>query len=266
MEPSILLNKRSDGVAVLTLNRPGRLNAFNREMIDSWRAAVEDAFADTAVRVLVVTGAGRAFCAGGDADEMNTLPDMDSMDKKNNLWEHIHRIAMAMDRSDKPVIAAVNGTARGAGCDMALMCDLRIAAQSATFAESYIDFGLIAGDAGAYFLPRIVGVARALELFWTGRVVDSAEAERIGLVNRVVPDAQLLDTALELAALIASQPEKAVQMYKRTVYQSQAMALTTHLDMVSSHMAVLQSSKDFRDRVATFLQRKLKNLRKDKPA
>jgi len=256
MQTSILLDKQADGVAKLTLNRPDKLNAFNQPMIKAWEKALDDAFSDPAVRVLVLTGAGRAFCAGGDAEEMDSLPDMDSLMRKNYLWENIHRIAMLMDRNDKPVIAAVNGTARGAGCDMALMCDLRIAGTSASFAESYVNFGLISGDAGTYFLPRIIGVARALEIFWTGRLVGSQEAERIGLVNQVVPDSELIDVTMTLAKQIAKQPQQAICMYKRAVYQSQTLALTTHLDMVSSHMAVLQGTAEFAERVDAFRGRK----------
>src|SRR5690606_8434536 len=132
---------------------------------------------------------------------------------KNYLWKHVHRIVLTLERADKPVIAAINGLARGAGLDMALMCDLRIMAESATLAESYINMGLIAGDAGTYFLPRIVGTARALELFWTGRVLDAHEAERIGIANRVVADDRLVEAVTETARIIAAQPQEAVRMF-----------------------------------------------------
>ncbi len=256
MQAPILLEKHPDGVAVLTLNRPDKLNAINQPMIEQWSAHLCDLFNASDVHVVVITGAGRAFCAGGDAEELLHAQTLDSLGKKNLLWEQVHRIAIAIDRSDKPVIAAVNGTARGAGCDMALMCDMRIAASSATFAESYIHMGLIAGDGGAYYLPRLVGVARALELFWTGRVVPSDEAERIGLVNRVVPDAEFRNAVMDVARQIAKQPPDAVRFFKRAVYQSQTQSLVAHLDMISSHMAVLFGTADFRDRVDAFMRRK----------
>lgn len=254
----ITLDKRPDHVAILTLNRPEKLNAFNRDMISRWHDALEEAFNDDAVHVVVVTGAGRAFCAGGDMDDMLEARHYDSLGRKDNLWKNIHRIVKCLDRSDKPVIAAVNGTARGAGCDMAIMCDLRVCAQSATFAESYINHGLIAGDAGTYFLPRLVGASRALELFWTGRVIDAAEALSIGMVNRVVPDAELMQATLELAGKIAAQPQQAVRVFKRAVYQGASMALMTHLDMVSSHMSVLQGTADYRAHLDRSTQRKSK--------
>lgn len=255
-QESILYTKDADGVATLTLNRPERMNAFNIDMIERWHAALTDAFADTTVKVVVVTGAGRAFCAGGDMDELLRITQMDSLGRKNFLWAGVHKIALALERSDKPVIAAINGTARGAGCDMALMCDLRVMAESATLAESYINMGLIAGDAGTYFLPRLIGTARALELFWTGRVVGAAEAERMGMVNRVVKDTELMTATYALAHEIAAQPQQAVRFFKRMVYQSQTIPLLAHLDMVSSHMAVLQDTADHRAKLDAFRARK----------
>lgn len=254
----ILFSTDSDGIGTLTLNRPDQLNAFDMDMVDAWRAALEAAEADERVKVIVVTGAGRAFCAGGDFAEMAKFSGMDSMARKDFLYRHVHRVALTLERMEKPVIAAINGAARGAGCDMALMCDIRIMASSATLAESYINIGLMAGDAGAWFLPRLIGTARALELFWTGRVVGAEEAERIGMVNRAVPDAQLLPVTYELARTIASKSQQAVRFFRRAVYQSQTMALATHLDMVSSHMAVLEDTPEHRAGIAAFFERNKK--------
>lgn len=251
-KPLVRLDVDAEGIATLTLNRPEQLNAFNLEMIAEWRAALDSAETDERVRVVVVTGAGRAFCAGGDFEEMVKFSGMDALERKNFLYRNVHRIPMALERMDKPVIAAINGAARGAGLDMALMCDLRLMARSATLAESYINIGLIAGDAGSWFLPRIVGTARALELFWTGRVVGADEAERFGIVNRVVDDAELLPAVLELARTIAAKPQQAVRFFRRAVYQSQTMSLAAHLDMVSSHMAVLEDLPEHRAGIAAF--------------
>ena len=253
--PAILLAVDADGIATLTLNRPDQLNAFDLEMVDAWRAALEQAEADERVKVIVVTGAGRAFCAGGDFEEMAKFSEMDSMGRKDFLYRHVHRIALTLERMEKPVIAAVNGAARGAGCDMALMCDIRLMASSATLAESYINIGLMAGDAGAWYLPRPIGTARALELFWTGRVVGAEEADRIGMVNRVVPDAELMTATYDMARTIAAKPQQAVRFFRRAVYQSQTMALATHLDMVSSHMAVLEDTPEHRAGIAAFRTR-----------
>lgn len=242
--PMVLLSSDEHGVATLTLNRPHRRNAFNLEMIDCWHSSLTKALNDPAVRVIVLTGAGQSFCAGGDLEEVFKFRQQNSLERKNFLWEHVHKIAFALERADKPIIAAVNGAASGAGCDMALMCDMRIAAKSAVFSESYIRLGLIAGDAGTYFLPRLIGSARALELFWTGRDVLADEAERIGLVNRTVDDGDLMTVTTEIARKIASQSPQAVKFFKRAVYQGQMSSLAMHLDMVSSHMAVLEDTPE----------------------
>lgn len=257
---TINLSVDDDGVALLELNRPDRLNAFNRQMIADWREALTRIADDQRVRVVVLTGAGRAFCAGGDADEMTEMQSASNVERKNYLWHSIQKISLAMERLEVPVIAAVNGTARGAGLDMALMCDIRVCAQSSTFAESYINMGVISGDGGTWFLPRVIGVARALELLWTGRVVDAAEAERIGMVNRVLPDAELRDEAMKLARNIAAQPPHAVSLMKRAVYQGMSGGtLAAHLDMISSHMAIVFGTQEFNDRLNAFHARKKKS-------
>lgn len=253
-QPPVRLDVDADGIATLTLNRPEQLNAFDPKTIEAWRAALEAAEADEHVEV-VVTGAGRAFCAGGDFEETARFSEMNSLDRKNLLHRNVHRIPLAMERMDKPVIAAIDGAARGAGLDMALMCDMRFMAQTATLAEACINIGLIAGDAGSWFLPRLIGTARARELFWSGRVVGAEEAERIGMVNRSVPGADLLKVTCKFARTIASKPRQAVRFIRRAVYRSRTMALAAHLDMVSSHMAVLEDLPKHRDGIAAFRNR-----------
>lgn len=258
MNDSMLLATDEYGVATLTMNRPDRLNAFDLPMIERWTELLGQACEDPAVKIIVLTGAGRAFCAGGDVDSFLDFRRWDSLERKHYLWKHIHRIVFTLERADKPVIAAINGLARGAGMDMALMCDLRIMAESATLAESYINMGLIAGDAGTYFLPRIVGSARALELFWTGRVLDAHEAERLGIANRVVADGELGAAVNEMARSIAAKPQEAIRVFKRAVYQSFHMPLAAHLDMVSSHMSVVIDTPEHKALVDAFLQRRQK--------
>src|SRR5690349_6498785 len=156
--------------------------------------------------------------------------DSPGLDHKQWL-EVIHRVPLTLETLDKPVIAALNGVAVGAGLDMALMCDLRYAAAGTRFSEGYVKVGLIPGDGGTYFLPRLIGTARALELLWTGDFISAEDAERIGLVNRVVPADQLLAHVYELAARLASGPSAAIRTTKRAVYQGVRMDLRTHLDM-----------------------------------
>ena len=255
-ESLILFDLDDHGVGTLTLNRPAKYNAFTKEMVIQWHQILCDAADNPKVKAIVLTGAGKAFCSGGDVGAQKERAKNDSLERKDFLFRHVHKIPLVMEQLDKPVIAAINGAARGAGLDMALMCDLRIMAESATLAESYINVGLIAGDGGAYYLPRLIGTARALELFWTGRAVGAEEAERMGIVNRVVPDGEVLSASQELARQIAAQPFEAIRAYKRTVYQSMNMTLHAHLDMVSSHMSILRDTPDHRAKVEAFLQRK----------
>lgn len=254
----VLLDKSDDGIATLTLNRPERFNAFTKDMIELWAKLLVECEEDSKVKVIVLTGAGKGFCSGGDIGVQKERAKNDALERKDFLFRHVHKIPRTMARLDKPVIAAINGAARGAGLDMALMCDLRIMAESATLAESYINVGLIAGDGGTFYLPRLIGIPRALELFWTGRVVDAAEAERIGMVSRSVPDADLMKVTYELARAIAGMPFEAVRAYKRSVYQGMTMDLDSHLDMVSAHTSILRDTPDHRERVEAFLHRKKK--------
>ncbi len=156
----------------------------------------------------------------------------------------------------KPVIAAVNGPAVGAGLDMALMCDMRFAARSARFAESYVRLGLVPGDGGCFYLPRLVGVARALELLLTGDVIEAIEAERIGMVNRVYDDDQLLTEVYKFATRLAAGPPLVLKMIKQAVYESMRTDLRTSLDLISSHMVVVQSSYDGQEAMAAFREKR----------
>ena len=250
-----LLYEVKDRIATLTLNRPDKMNAFTGPMIDRWAWALGDAQRDPEVSVVVVTGAGRAFCAGGDVARMGEGKPA-PLDHKNTLWEHIHRVPKALEVMDKPVIAMVNGVAVGAGMGMALMCDLRIASDSARFSTGYVRVGLVPGDGDTYFLPRLVGSARALELLWTADFVESAEAERLGIVNRVVPGDRLAEETFALARRIADGPQIPIRMIKRLVYQSLRLDLRTHLDLVSSHMAVVRETADHKEGVRAFQEKR----------
>ena len=263
-----LLFEVRDQIATITLNRPEAMNAFSVPMIEAWVKALEECRDREDIRVVVVTGAGRAFCTGGDVKAMGEgrgflergETELDTystgLARKNSLWKLIQRVPLTLQQVDKPVIAAVNGHAFGAGLDMALMCDMRVAGDRARFAEGYVRLGIVPGDGGAYFLPRLVGMAKALELLLTGEMIDAAEAERIGLVNRVVPHGQVLEEAYKLAAKIAAQPPVAVQLIKRAAYQSATVDLRTALDLVSSHMAIVTETEDHLEAVKALLEKR----------
>lgn len=245
----------ADGVGTILLNRPDRKNAFTLEMIDDWVDALQDAAGDESVRALVLTGAGGAFCSGIDLGRLENV-EPTPLDRKRMLTHRIHRVALALEDLDKPVIAAVHGPAVGAGMDMALMCDLRIAGESARFSEGYIRVGLVPGDGGCFWLPRLVGLAKALELLLTGDFVDGREAERLGLVNHCYPDDQVMAKTYELAKRFAGLPPVAVGVIKRATYQSLRLDLRTHLDLISSHMAVVQSTEDSKEAMRAFLDKR----------
>jgi enoyl-CoA hydratase/carnithine racemase len=179
-----------------------------------------------------------------------------AIEHKNHLWKHIHRIPRTLERMDKPVIAMVNGLAVGAGMGMCLMCDVRIASAEARFSTGYVKVGLVPGDGDTFFLPRVVGAAKALELFWTGDFVDAAEAYRLGFVNRVVPPDELRPATFGFARRISEGPQIAIRMMKRLVYQSQRLDLETHLDLVSSHMAIARDTRDHAEGVAAFKEKR----------
>jgi 2-(1,2-epoxy-1,2-dihydrophenyl)acetyl-CoA isomerase len=245
-----------EGIARIVLNRPERMNAFTFEMIDAWADALQRCQTDEAVKVVIVTGAGEAFCSGGDIVEMGDRLDQTPEQRKSELFQRIQRIPLALEDLDKPVIAAVNGAATGAGMDMALMCDIRYAAHSARFAETYVKVGLVPGAGGAHFLPRLVGVAKALELFFTGDFIDAQEALRIGVVNRVFPDATLMDEVEKIAKRIARAPALTLRMTKRAIYQGLRNDLRTNLDVISSHYAVITASQEHKDLVRAFIERR----------
>jgi enoyl-CoA hydratase/carnithine racemase len=234
----------ADGVATILLNRPSARNAFTLEMIDAWAAALEAAQSDSDVAVIVLRGAGGAFCAGIDLDRIHAEFGTTPIEQKEYLRQRIQRIPRLVEQVDKPLIAAINGAATGAGLDMALMCDMRLAARSARLAETYIRLGLLPGDGGAYYLPRLVGYSRAFELLLTGAAIDAEEAQRIGLVNHVYDDEELIPRTYALARRIGEFPPTISALMKRTLRQSSSADLATALDLVSSHLGVVRATPE----------------------
>ena len=246
----------ADGIGTIRLNRPERKNAFTLAMVDQWAGLLGAARTDPDVRVLVLTGTGDAFCSGVDLERRHEGRPATALARKQVLTDQVHRIALAMEDLDKPVIAAVNGTAVGAGLDMALMCDMRVMARSARVSEGYIRVGMVPGDGGCYYLPRLVGVAKALELLLTGDFIDADEAARIGLVNQVVDESELDDAVLALARKIADGPPVVVRMIKRATYQSLRTDLRTSLDLISSHTGVVGLMSDSAEAIAAFREKR----------
>jgi enoyl-CoA hydratase/carnithine racemase len=253
VEPTILTTIQNH-VQIITLNRPEKKNAFDSQMIDEWVAALEDAEKNDDVHVIVVTGSGNAFCAGGDVGGMKQ--DQKPLDNKNKLWKNIHRIPLALKKIDKPVIAAINGPAVGAGLDMALMCDIRTMIDDSKVSEGYVKVGLVPGDGGAFFLPPIVGEAKAFELLWTGNFISSKEALSLGMVNHVYTKEEFMKKTMDLAEQIASGPQIAIRMTKRAVRYSRTMELEPALDLISSHYAIIKETEDHKEGVTAFKEKR----------
>ncbi len=240
------------GVGTITLNRPEARNAFTFDMIGEWARLLNDARQDDDVKVVVLTGAGdRAFCSGVDLGSIsNASRELTPLQRKSQLHDQIHQVALAVEALDKPLIASINGVAVGAGLDMALMCDIRVMSRSAKVSEGYVRVGLTPGDGGAYYLPRIVGTSKALELLLTGDFIDAEEAHRIGLVNRLADPQELASVTRALAAQLAAAPPVTVRMIKRATYQSADTDLRTALDLISSHFAVVAATEDAAEALA----------------
>jgi enoyl-CoA hydratase/carnithine racemase len=257
-----ILYEASDGVATITLNRPERMNAFTNTMISDWARALEDARLDPEVRAVVITGAGRGFCSGADLRGDSGLQNVategspSAADRRNWLRDSVHYVPRAVALLDKPYIAAVNGAAVGAGMDMASMADIRIASEQARFTMGYVKVGLVPGDGGCYYLPRIVGMAKALELIWTGDMLDAQEALRVGYVSRVVPHDELLPATMELARRIARGPAVAVQLAKRLAYRGQLQDVHEALQSAGEAMAIVQSTEDAREGPRAFTEKR----------
>lgn len=253
-----ILTAIQNHVQTITLNRPEKKNALNKEMIDEWVAALQSAKENDDVHVILLTGSGNAFCSGGDVGGMKSDPT--PLNNKNKLWENIHRIPLALRDIDKPIIAAINGPAVGAGLDMALMCDIRTMIDDSKVSEGYVKVGLIPGDGGAFFLPKIVGEAKALELLWTGNFIGSQEALSLGIVNHVYPQNEFMQKTIELAEQIANGPQIAIKMTKRAVKYSRNMELEPALDLISSHYAIIKETKDHKEGVAAFKEKENQTL------
>jgi 2-(1,2-epoxy-1,2-dihydrophenyl)acetyl-CoA isomerase len=252
-----IIYTKEDGIATLTLNRPDKMNAFTPEMSDGMYRAVEDTATDRDVRVLVITGTGRSFCSGADVKAMAaraSSPDAPPMASTSiGPRTPLH---LLMQQCDKPIIGAINGVAVGAGLDFALACDVRIASDKARFAQLFVRRGLIPVAGGTYFLPRIVGLDRALLMTWTGDMIDAQEAERIGLVTMVVPHEELMIATMELAEKLAKGAPLAIQRSKRAIYDGLGTDLEEALKHAGSVVQELNQTADHKEGARAFVEKR----------
>ncbi|HEV8203161.1 MAG TPA: enoyl-CoA hydratase [Pyrinomonadaceae bacterium] len=246
----------AEGVATITLNRPDKLNAFVGHMRRDLAEALEHAGSDRNTRVVIITGAGRAFCAGGDIAFMAELMQRRDAEEFSRILGAGRRVILAIRQMTKPVIAAINGPASGAGCNLALACDLRIAANTASFSQSFAKVGLHPDWGGTYFLPRLVTPNKACEMFFLGESIDAAEAVRLGIVNQVVAPEELESATMELAQRLRAAPPIAVAAAKHAVYMSQAADLDEMLRYETEAQLRCFESEDGHEGIHAFLEKR----------
>ncbi len=261
MESSVLYDAQPNGVVTITINKPELRNPISEhDVIEGLLSALERMEADPDVRAAILTGAGKAFSSGGNINAMK--PGAGGLNgglparTRGNYKRGIQRLPLAFAALEVPVIAAVNGPAIGAGLDLTCMCDLRIAGESAKFAESFVKLGIIPGDGGAWLLQRVVGFSKAAEMSLTGDAIGAQEALACGLVSQVVPDEDLMPTAQALAARIAANPPFAVRMTKRLLWEARRSDLATVLEMSAAMQAVAHATGDHEEAVNAFLEKR----------
>jgi len=250
----------NNGVAILTLNRPEKLNSFTQAMHLEVRAALESLQQDKTVRVLVLTGAGRGFCAGQDLSDRAVAPGEKGVDLGDSVEQFYAPLVLTLRGLPMPVICAVNGVAAGAGANLALACDIVIAAQSASFVEAFCRLGLIPDTGGTWHLPRLIGIARATGLAMLGEKLSAEKAEQWGLIWRCVPDADLMKEALAMANHFATAPTKGLAFTKKALQASYANTLPEQLKLEGAMMRELGHSHDYQEGVAAFIGKRPANF------
>lgn len=256
MASDTLLFERADGIARITLNRPDKLNSFNVEMLEALRDALQQVQADKSLRVLLLTGAGRAFCAGQDLADRAVAPDGGAVDLGVSIDRYYGPLVLALRRLPMPVICAVNGVAAGAGANLPLACDIVVAARSASFVEVFCKLGLIPDTGGTYFLPRLLGSARATALAMLGNKLSAEQAAAWGLIWQCVDDDQLAAETDKLARHFAQAPTLGLARTKQALQASALNTLEAQLDLERDCMRELGHSADYREGVAAFMAKR----------
>lgn len=260
METDHVLLNVQDSIATITLNRPEAMNALSPEMAHGLYDALDGAERDDSIRVVIITGAGRAFCAGGDLKTMRERGEREIAGGARAIVESLDNpgrlIPVRLKKMTKPVIAAINGVAAGWGFDLAMACDIRISSDQASFTEAFVRRGLVPDGGGTWTLPRTIGLDRACELIFTGRTVRADEAERLSLVTRVVPAIEVQDAARLLAGQIAANAPLAVRLAKRMIHEQLHMTLEGAMQQVALFLTTVRRSEDHVEGVSAFLEKR----------
>lgn len=249
----------------LSLNRPEAKNALSEEMIESLVSALKAADVDPEVRVIVLGAEGNCFCAGGDIKAMEQKTGMfggDSFELRDRYQRGIQKIPLAIESLVTPIIAMVDGAAIGAGCDLAAMCDLRVASSRAKFTQTFTQMGLVPGDGGAYFLTKIIGHAKTMEMYLTGNSYSGQQAFELGLINILAEPDYLYNKTLQLAQQIAAKSPIATEMTKKAVQYAKEMKLPTYLDLMASYQGIAQRTKDHEEAVLAFREKRIPHFKR----
>ena len=256
MEYENIVYARQDGVTTITINRPRYRNALNMDTARELQHAFREAGADPETRCVVVTGAGTAFASGGDLKFLLEAANLSPLEVKDTVYSNFQGIARGLLDLEKPTIAAVNGPAVGAGFDMSLACDIRIASDKALFSEAFARLGAIPGMCGMYLLPHIIGLGRALEMAYTAEAISAQEAERIGLANKLVPHDELLPYTMEYARRLANGPTKALAMIKVGMRRALAASLASELEFAAYAQGACFKTEDFQEGIRAAIEKR----------
>jgi enoyl-CoA hydratase len=253
MEFKFIIYEKSEGIATITLNRPEALNAFSKEVVEEILRALEDVKSDENVRVVVLTGAGeKAFSAGADIKAMAGMTAL----KARELSLMGESLCLALENLEKPVVAAINGYALGGGLEVAMACDLRIASENARMGQTEVNIGLIPGWGGTQRLTRLVGMTKAKELVFTGKMFDARTAEQLGIVNIVAPADKLKETVRQFALELASKPPVALKVAKALINKGANISLDSALALEREGFGVVASSEDLKEGVSAFMEKR----------
>lgn len=248
------------GIAVITLNRPDQLNSFNAQMHDDMRLALKRVEQSKSVRVLVITGAGRGFCAGQDLSDRNVVPGAEAPDLGESLEKRYNPMIRKIKDLPMPVICAVNGVAAGAGANIALACDIILAAKSASFIQAFCKLGLIPDSGGTWSLPKTVGMARAKGMALLGDKIPAEQAESWGMIWRAIDNENLMDETMKMATHFASQPTKGLALIKKALHASEHMSFDEQLDLERDLQRLAGRTQDYREGVSAFMEKRPANF------
>lgn len=256
MSYKTIIFEEEDGVATITLNRPTSFNAFNSEMVKELVDAIEKCAKNVRIKVLIITGAGKAFCSGGDLKAAKEWSGDNRGDFFRQLTKFFHRVILDIRMMPKPVIASINGSVAGGGFSLALACDLRIASDKATFRQAYTSVALVPDGGWTFHLPKLVGFGKASELIFLDKVLTAEEAEKLGLVNQVVPEAKLKEATLEVAKRLARGPSLAFARAKALLNRALTSSLESQLENERQEIALSGETEDFQEALSAFFEKR----------